>query len=88
MPCAPRMRGCGATCGHRALVESYRDAVDAWDAAAEAATMGYATELREYAEANPRPTFKQWLEGQRGSGDADMHALVQRRLGIGEDRAA
>lgn len=50
-------------CLHRQLVENYRDARDAWEAQAEAATHGYATELREYAQDNPGPTFKAWLEG-------------------------
>jgi hypothetical protein len=46
------------------MVENYRDARHAWEATAEAETHGYATELREYAEENPGPTFKAWLEGQ------------------------
>lgn len=64
MPCKPRMAGCSVRCLHRQLVENYRDARDAWESIAEAETHGYATELAEYAEQNPGPTFKVWLEGQ------------------------
>lgn len=63
MPCAPRMLGCTTRCLHRQLVENYRDARQAWEDQAEAETHGYATELAEYAEANPGPTFKAWLVG-------------------------
>lgn len=64
MPCKPRMAGCTVRCLHRQLVESYRDARDAWEQQAEAATYGYAAELRDYAAEQPGPTFKAWLEGQ------------------------
>lgn len=64
MPCRPRMRGCAASCLHRQLVESYRDARDAWEARREAETHAYATEMAEWAQDHPGPTFKAWLEGQ------------------------
>lgn len=35
----------------------------AWELAAEAATLGYATEMAEYRANNPAPTFKAFLKG-------------------------
>ena len=46
---------------HSDLVESYRLAREAWEAQADAAAIGYATELAEYRLAHPPPTFRQWL---------------------------
>lgn len=57
------MAGCSTTCLHRQLVESYRDARDAWAAELERTAMGYAAEEREFSAAHPGPTFKAWLVG-------------------------
>ena len=54
---------------HADLVESYRLAVEAQNARAEAATAGYATELAEYFDRHDgterRHTFREWLESYR-----------------------
>lgn len=65
MPCAPRMAGCKASCLHRALVNDYRVNRHAEEQAADAASIGYATERAEYVERHPLTTFKQWLIGHR-----------------------
>ena len=54
---------------HADLVESYRLAVEAQNARAEAATAGYATELEQYFHPHDgverRHTFREWLESYR-----------------------
>lgn len=42
------------------------DASLTWERQCEAVAIGYATEIREYAEANPRPTLKQFLLHNKG----------------------
>jgi hypothetical protein len=79
MPCAKAMRGCAASCLHRASVNAYRDSRDAWEAAREsdapawdaagAANSGAAAHQLDdaaFREAYPAPTFKAWLIGQAG----------------------
>jgi len=61
MACPPGMRGCAATCGHRMFVEGYRQERKRMEIAGENASLGYAEELRDWLEANPIPTFKDWL---------------------------
>jgi hypothetical protein len=47
-------------------VEGYRAAVAAQEARAEAATLGYPTELAAYwREVEPRLTFRRWLQHSR-----------------------
>lgn len=65
MPCRPRMRGCAVSCGHRRLVEAYKDERIRQEDIAEAVSLGYDTELAEYLESNPLITFKEWLIGHR-----------------------
>jgi hypothetical protein len=65
MSCPPKLRGCRRNCLHRELVESYRAERARQEAAAEVASIGYATEHAEYVEANPLPTFRDWLLGSR-----------------------
>lgn len=51
---------------HANLVESYRAAAEAQLDRAEAATLGYATELEAYwRDVEPRLTFRHWLLNYR-----------------------
>lgn len=43
------------------LVDAFRCADEAWRLQAEAEAIGYATELREFAEQHPRPTLKGFM---------------------------
>lgn len=59
--CRPGMRGCRASCGHRRIVEEYRDErIRQEDIAAEE-SYGYETELKEWLENHPLITFKEYL---------------------------
>lgn len=69
MPCKPRMAGCRASCLHRQLVDDYRAARAAAEAAQEAKDYGYTTERRLNG---PIITFRDWLTGMAGR--ADQHA--------------
>lgn len=51
----------------RDAAAAYRDARDAWERQAEAATYGYETELREYRETNPPPRFPDFLRECAGA---------------------
>lgn len=51
---------------HDELMAGYYSAREAQDRQAEAATMQYDEELREYWERVPRLTFRRYLEGMRG----------------------
>lgn len=42
------------------------DATLLWEAQAEAATLGYTTEMNEYEAENPRPNLKAFLLGNAG----------------------
>lgn len=72
--------GCRLSCGHRAIVEEYRDARRAWEdrresdepayGAAGASGSGaacYQLSDEEYAELYPPPLFKDFLVGRRGA---------------------
>jgi hypothetical protein len=48
---------------HVEVVDGYRAWREAEEAAAEAATNGYETELAEYWRENRRPTFRAYLQG-------------------------
>lgn len=48
------------------------DAALLWETQCEATTYGYATEMREYAEQNPRPTLKEFLIGNKGMTRGDV----------------
>lgn len=78
MACTKSMRGCAYTCGHRQLIEAYYAARDQWELDAEAASVGYATELAEYAAHTPRPTFKRFLTEQ-ATADPDQWAHAMAR---------
>lgn len=80
MPCAPKMRGCRASCLHRQLVENYRDARFANEALRESSAPAYgaagaansgagAHQLTddEFRELYPAPTFKDWLIAHAGA---------------------
>lgn len=86
MPCTPMMKvrrddlpgsGCHLRCLHRLLVEEYRHAREAWEHMRDDVAIGYRTEEREYAEAHPGPTFKQWLKDRaRTACEDDMAAIA------------
>ena len=57
----PRRHRCSRW--HAELVDGYRAARAAWEAAAEAASGGYATELAEHAASMPAVTFRDYLIG-------------------------
>jgi hypothetical protein len=61
------MAGCLSTCGHKRLVQSYREARDAQEAQAELEGMGYATETASFHEEHPPVTFGWWLQQNRRS---------------------
>lgn len=48
------------------MVQAYRDERRRQEDAAEAASMGYATEWSAYVERHPLVTFGQWLRWQSG----------------------
>lgn len=51
---------------HDELMAGYYSAREAQERQAEAATMDYESELREWFRDNPRLTFRRYLEGMRG----------------------
>lgn len=83
MPCAKRMSvatngevgsGCKLDCLHRALVNDYRINRHNEEQAAEAASIGYATEYAEYVAEHPLTTFKEWLIGHRKPASQEVAA--------------
>lgn len=46
-------------------MDGYYCARAAWEARAEAVTLGYDAELADFIAANPRPTFRDYLIGMR-----------------------
>ena len=64
MPCTKQMRGCAATCLHRAMVEDYRLARYNEELLRERVTLGWTSEETLYREEHgPLITFKDWLVG-------------------------
>ena len=59
---------------HDDLMAGYYAAREAQEAEAEAYSGGYATELAEFYERNPRLTFRQWLIWNRRSINERMTA--------------
>lgn len=55
---------------HAEMVDGYRAIREAEEAAAEAATSGYETELASYWAEHPRTTFKDYLMGMRDTARA------------------
>jgi hypothetical protein len=47
--------------------ETWSDANAVWEQEAEAATLGYATEMSEWLETHPRPTLKSVMVGLKGA---------------------
>lgn len=43
------------------VTDAWRSAMQAWELEAEAAAVGYATELAEFEAANPRPRLKDFM---------------------------
>lgn len=62
-----------ATTGHRQCwwhqlcIGTYHHWRSSWEADAEREAIGYPTELAEYSERNPPPTFKATITGLAGS---------------------
>lgn len=52
------------------------DATLTWEAQAEAESLGYDTELAEYAEAHPRPNLKAFLKHNKGMNTEPEHVMV------------
>jgi len=46
---------------HADRVTGFRELARLWEATAEQATGGYATDLAVYAQSVPRPLFRDWL---------------------------
>ena len=64
MPCTKQMRGCQATCGHRAMVEDYRLARYNEEQQRDAVTDQWpAEEALHLDQHGPLITFKDWLIG-------------------------
>jgi hypothetical protein len=65
MTCSPRLSRCSVACGHWQFVTDYRRERHRSEQVALDATNGYPTELADYLNAQPLPTFKDWLVGTR-----------------------
>lgn len=76
----PSVGACRRDCLHRAMVQEYQDARNAWEAQRESGTTVpalyadggelvsmYQLEDADYRAAFPPPTFRTWLEGHAGS---------------------
>lgn len=63
--CTPKMKGCKTMCGHRLIVDTYRQERERQESVAEEVTLGYAREYGEYVRDNPLLTFKNYLIGMR-----------------------
>jgi hypothetical protein len=50
---------------HADVVTGYRLWRETWEDAAEAATIGYATEMTDYRRDHPAPTFRTYLTDRR-----------------------
>lgn len=57
----PRFSTGGRHWWRELVTDAFRSATAAWDLQAEAVAIGYATELREYAEQHPRPRLKDFM---------------------------
>lgn len=56
------------------VTDLWASADHAWWLQAEAVAVGYDTELEEYAQAHPRPRFKDFLVELAGSGHSSAQA--------------
>jgi hypothetical protein len=65
MTCSPRLARCSVACGHWQFVTDYRRERDRSEQVAVEASNGYPTELADYLDRRPLPTFKDWLLGTR-----------------------
>lgn len=63
----PRFR-VGSHWWHRLVMDTFRTWTDAWEAEAERVSIGYDTELAEFAARKPRPTLKRVLVGLSSGG--------------------
>ena len=56
------------SCGHAARVDDWREIWQAWESRREQENPGmYARELRDWDDANPPVTFRDYLRGMRRS---------------------
>lgn len=61
-PCSPRHRSCSPA--HAAMVADYRAAREAHWSQMECVTALYDTEVSEYLQHTPAPTFGDWLRNR------------------------
>jgi hypothetical protein len=73
MSCSVRMARCPVGCRHRQFVMDYRQERQRREQTAVESSNGYATELADYLDQEPLPTFKGWLvASRRPVGDREM----------------
>jgi len=65
MSCSARLARCSVDCQHRQFVMDYRRERQRVEQAAVEASHGYGTELADYLDREPLPTFKDWLLGSK-----------------------
>jgi hypothetical protein len=65
MSCSPRLTRCSVDCRHRQFVMDYRQERHRTQQAAVEASNGYEAEPADYLEAQPLPTFRDWLVGSK-----------------------
>jgi hypothetical protein len=61
MSCSARLARCSVDCQHRQFVMDYRHERQRSEQTATESSNGYATELADYLDHEPLPTFKGWL---------------------------
>jgi hypothetical protein len=72
MSCSARLARCSVGCQHRQFVVDYRRERQRSEQAAVESSNGYATELADYLDHEPLPTFKDWLvASKRPSADRE-----------------
>ena len=70
----PMAGACRASCGHRALVQEFRDWRHSWEERRED-TYHHQLEDDDYAQLYPAPTFRDWLVARAGiSREPEPHA--------------
>jgi hypothetical protein len=65
MSCSARLARCSVDCQHRQFVMDYRQERQRREQTAIESSNGYATELADYLDHEPLPTFKDWLVASR-----------------------
>lgn len=65
----PLQGACRRSCGHRSMVQEYRDWRHSWEERRED-NHHYQLEDDDYAQLYPPPTFRTWLQARAGIGQA------------------